>query len=86
MFELIYARSVEKDLRRISAADLKRLRNGLEKLREFPNLPSYRQLRNHPLADYRLRIGKYRVLFDVDWPARQRHILKIGPRQDVYEP
>ncbi|WP_294947839.1 type II toxin-antitoxin system RelE/ParE family toxin [Sulfurivirga sp.] len=86
MFELIYARSVEKDLRRIPASDLKRLRNGPDKLREFPNLSSYRQLRNHPLADYRLRSGKYRVLFDVDWPSRPIHILKIGTRQDVYEP
>ncbi|RLB37864.1 MAG: hypothetical protein DRH12_13735 [Deltaproteobacteria bacterium] len=33
---------------------------------------------------YRLRVGNYRVLFDVDWSKKEIHILKIGHRRDVY--
>jgi mRNA interferase RelE/StbE len=41
-------------------------------------------LKNHPLAEYRLHIGNYRVLFDVSWERQEIYILKIGHRRDVY--
>ena len=43
-----------------------------------------KHLTNHPIADYRLRVGNYRVLFDVDWSKKEIHVLKIGHRRDVY--
>ena len=50
----------------------------------FPDLPQIKQLNNHPVAEYRLRIGNYRVLFDVNWEQQEIYILKIGHRRDVY--
>ncbi len=84
MFELIYAKSVVKDLRRIASDKLASIKKGIEELKEFPNISQITRLKNHPLAEYRLRIGNYRVLFDVDWERKEIHILKIGHRRDVY--
>ena len=84
MFKIIYARSVAKDLRKIPPSSLPKIKRGIEELAYFPNLSQIKHLKNHPVADYRLRIGVYRVLFDVDWDRMEIHILKIGHRKDVY--
>jgi len=85
MFKIIYAKSVLKDLRKISKKNLPKIKMGIEELKNFPNISQIKHLRNHPLADYRLRIGNYRVLFDIDWDKKEIYILKIGHRRDVYK-
>ncbi len=84
MFEIIYAKSVLKDLKKIAPYNLPTLKKGVEKLKDFPNIPQIKHLKSHPLADYRLRIGNYRVLFDVDWGKNKIFILKIAHRREVY--
>lgn len=84
MFKLLYAKSVAKDLRKIAAQQLPAIKQGIEELQEFPNISQITRLKNHPVADYRLRIGNYRVLFDVDWERHEIHILKIGHRRNIY--
>jgi mRNA interferase RelE/StbE len=84
MFKLIYAKSVAKDLRKIASYNLPKIKEGIEELINFPNLPQIKHLKNHPVADYRLRIGNYRVLFDVSWKKKEIYILKIGHRRDIY--
>ncbi len=84
MFRIVYAKSVEKDLRRISPKNLQKIKKELENLQRFPDLPQIKQLKNHPIADYRLRVGNYRILFDVNWDEKEIYVLKIGHRKDVY--
>lgn len=79
MFKIIYAKSVFKDLKKIAPEQLPGIKEGIEELDKFPNISQLKQLKNHSLAEYRLRIGNYRVLFDVDWERKEIHILKIGP-------
>ena len=33
---------------------------------DFPDIKDIKKLTHHPISDFRLRIGDYRVLFDVD--------------------
>jgi len=84
MFKLIYAKSVARDLRRIAPYNLPKIKEGIEELANFPNLAQIGRLKNHPIANYRLRIGNYRVLFDVNWGKKEIYILKIGHRRDIY--
>ncbi|RMG68343.1 MAG: type II toxin-antitoxin system RelE/ParE family toxin [Nitrospirae bacterium] len=84
MFKIIYAKSVLKDLRRIASYNLPMIKKGIEELANFPNITNIKHLKNHPIANYRLRIGNYRVLFDVDWDKREIYILKIGHRKEIY--
>ncbi len=84
MLKIIYAKSVSKDLKRIAKYNLHRIKSGIEELENFPNISNIKYLTNHPIAEYRLKVGNYRILFDVDWQNKEIHILKIGHRRDVY--
>jgi len=84
MFKIVYARSVVKDLKKIDHSKLIKIKQRIEELKEFPNISQIKQLMNHPVADYRLRIGNYRILFDVNWEAKEIYILKIGHRREIY--
>jgi len=35
---------------------------------------------------YRLRVGDWRVVFDLDIRRREVHVLRLAPRRDVYRP
>ena len=84
MFKIIYAKSVLKDLKKIDKKDLVKIKERIEDLANFPNITQIKSLKNHVLADYRLRVGDYRILFNVDWDRREIHILKVGHRREVY--
>ena len=84
MFKIIYAKSTVKDLKKISPKNLPVIKEEICKLENFPDISQIKQLKNHPLADYRLRIGNYRVLFDINWEKKELYILKIGHRKEIY--
>jgi len=71
-------------LKNISKSDLQRIKKAIEKLRNFPDISNVRHLTAHPLADFRLRVGEYRVLFDVKFSEEIIIVLKIGHRKGVY--
>jgi len=84
MFKIIYAKSVLKDLNKIVSYNLLKIKEGIKDLVNFPNISQIKRLKNHSIANYRLRIGNYRVLFDVNWEKEEIYILKIGHRRDIY--
>ena len=84
MFKICYAKSVVKDLKKISPDQLVSIKEGIEDLETFPNISQIKRLKNHPVAEYRLRIGNYRIMFDVNWEKKEIHILKIGHRRNIY--
>ncbi|MCI5143990.1 MAG: type II toxin-antitoxin system RelE/ParE family toxin [Candidatus Electrothrix sp. AR3] len=57
-------RSAVKDLKRISKINKKRIHNKIFELENFPDVSNLKQLTNFQPA-YRVRVGNYRILFDV---------------------
>ncbi len=57
-------KSAVKDLKRIDTESRIRVHNKILELKKFPNVSNIKKLTNFESA-YRLRIGDYRVLFDV---------------------
>ena len=84
MFEIVYAKSVLKDLRKIAQHERPAIKSGIGDLKDFPDISQIKRLKNHLIAEFRFRIGNYRVLFDVDWEDNKIFILKVGHRKDVY--
>jgi mRNA interferase RelE/StbE len=84
MFKICYAKGVVKDLKKISPDQLVSIKEGIEELETFPDISQVKRLKNHSVAEYRLRIGNYRVLFDVNWESKEIYILKIGHRRKIY--
>jgi len=85
MFNIIYAKSVKKDIKDIPQNILLNIKGDIEDLQNFPNVKNITKLTSHPLADFRLRVGNYRVLFDVNFDKKEIYILKISHRRDVYQ-
>ncbi len=73
----MYAASVKQDIKKIDKQYHKKINN-------FPDVSQIKRLRSHPLADFRLRVGNFRILFDVDDQQQKIYILKIGHRREVY--
>ncbi len=58
-------KSAIKDLKQISEPYKTKIHNKILELKNFPNLQNIKKLTNFEPA-YRLRIGDYRILFDVE--------------------
>jgi mRNA-degrading endonuclease RelE of RelBE toxin-antitoxin system len=83
--ELRFEPKAVKQLRHMPARDVERCLAALEGLREWP--PATGDVR--PLAGefkglYRLRVGDWRVQFDVDLEADVLNVLSVTPRQRAY--
>ncbi len=57
-------KSAIKDLRKISSVEKKRIHSKIQMLTDFPSISGCKKLTNFEPA-YRLRVGNYRILFDV---------------------
>ncbi|MDK9694044.1 MAG: type II toxin-antitoxin system RelE/ParE family toxin [Sulfurimonas sp.] len=57
-------KSAIKDLKSINEPFKTNLHNKILELQNFPNIPNIKKLTNFEPA-YRLRVGDYRILFDV---------------------
>jgi len=54
-----------KDLSKIHKGEVSKIFSRIEDLEKFPNIPNIKKLNNFE-PPYRLRVGNYRVLFDIE--------------------
>ncbi|MBI4284997.1 MAG: type II toxin-antitoxin system RelE/ParE family toxin [Chloroflexi bacterium] len=82
-YRLEVKRRAVKELSRISPDIGMRLLQSIESLASDP-----RPRQSHKLSEsessYRLRVGDYRVLYQVDDEARSVIIFRVGHRREVY--
>ena len=83
-YKLLFKRSAEKELRKITRTDLRRVINAIQALTQEPRPPSARMLRG-PERYWRIRQGDYRGIYEIDDAAAQIVITKVGHRREVYE-
>ncbi len=75
-------KSAIKDLKNIDNEARNRLHDKIQSLCDFPDLPNIKKLSNFEHA-YRLRVGDYRILFDVNEDTID--IGRILHRKDSYK-
>jgi mRNA interferase RelE/StbE len=84
--EIIFSKSAEKQLLKLNKNIAERL---MQKLLEFgsdiPPTSRAKGLTNSKDAEYRYRVGDFRILFDYNEKLNQIEILKVAHRRDVYE-
>jgi mRNA interferase RelE/StbE len=83
MYEVLLGRQARKDLRRLDQAIRQRVLGGLKGLGAEPRPVGCRMLAGSE-SDYRLRIGDYRVLYEIDDGKRQVRVNRIRHRRDAY--
>ena len=83
-YKVLFSATAKKDVERLDSAIKKRLAKKLIQISQSEDIKQIvRQLVNHDVADYRLRVGDYRVLFDLD--GKIIRIMRVRHRRDVYK-
>lgn len=75
-------RSAEKDIEDLPRKVQSRVSDAILALEENPRHRGSRKLKARP--GYRVRVGDYRVVFDIDDESGQVVILAVGHRRDIY--
>ena len=82
-FSLQWRKSTRKDLRRIPREAVSRIIAGVEKLAEEP-LPHGSEKLSGSERTYRIRVGDYRVVYELLRDAKIVEIQRVRHRKDVY--
>jgi mRNA interferase RelE/StbE len=82
-YELYVERHAEKDLNKLSRTLFSQI---TAKIKELPSNPHPRESRKikGSAKDWRLRIGDYRVLYEIDNAAKTVTIMRVKHRREVY--
>ena len=75
--------SYEQDLRKISLQEIPRIIKVIESLVDDPFPPQYRKLRGSE-RDYRIRVGDYRVIYQVETKTKIIVIYHVRHRREAY--
>jgi mRNA interferase RelE/StbE len=81
-YELVFKRSVAKDLRELPKADVKRILQRIRSLADDPRPPGCENLSGQ--ERYRIRQGAYRIVYEIDDHVLIVLVVKVGHRRDVY--
>jgi len=81
-FEIYFRESVWKDVKRIPKKDLRNILSKIDGLAEDPRPSGCEKLTGQ--ERYRLRQGKYRIVYSIQDNELTVWIVKIGHRKDVY--
>ena len=83
MYHLKIKRSAERDLMKLPRSLFLRINQQILALRDDPRPPGVRKLQ-HNLEGWRIRVGNYRVLYQINDKEKIVTIFRVRHRRDVY--
>ena len=81
-YKVFFKKSVEKDFKVIPKKDLKKILNRIKALAEDPRPPGCEKLTGQ--HRYRLRQGRYRILYSIQDDELTVWVVKVGHRKEIY--
>ncbi len=82
-YQIEFAKSVRKELLRLQPQMAKRIDTAISNLRENPFPPGSRKLVGDEQS-HRIRIGDFRLIYEVRESVLVVLILQVGHRKDIY--
>lgn len=82
-FTITWRKSTKKDLRKIPSDDVAKIIGAVEDLALNPLPDGHKKLAGTHHA-YRIRVGNYRVLYEVLRQVLTIDVIKVAHRKDVY--
>ncbi|MBI5599268.1 MAG: type II toxin-antitoxin system RelE/ParE family toxin [Deltaproteobacteria bacterium] len=82
-YRIEWKSSAERDLRNIDKQDIPRLIEAVEELANNPFSHQCRKLEGVE-SSYRIRVGNYRIIYQVDTTKKSVTIFHVRHRKDVY--
>lgn len=83
LYKIEWKRSAVKELKKLDKTVIKRIINSVEALSENPTPKGCRKLKGAEFT-YRLRLGKYRIIYSLQSSKLVIEIIKIGHRKEIY--
>ena len=81
-FKIIWSESAARELRRLDRSVVRQIFEKVDKLKEDP----YRNVRKLVgLPYFRLRVGDYRIILDIQKDIMRVLVIKVGHRKRIYE-
>ena len=81
-YSLFFKESVQRDLGGIPKKDLRKLLSRIKALEVDPRPQGCEKLTGQDR--YRLRQGRYRILYSIEDDKRAVTVVKVGHRKDIY--
>lgn len=81
-YRLVIKPSAGKELEQLDDQMLRRIDGAIVRLRENPQPQGSKKLTGVPL--YRIRVGSYRVVYEIDAIRKQITVVTIAHRREVY--
>ena len=82
-YKVFFKKSVEKDLKSIPKKELLKILNKIESLQDNPRPIGCEKLTGQ--ERYRLRQGKYRIVYSIQDNKLTIWVVKVGHRKEIYK-
>jgi len=76
-------RAAERELKRLSAEDFQRVISHIKGLAENPRPTGCRKITGSE-RDWRIRVGDYRIIYEIDDKARTVRVMRVRHRREAY--
>ena len=86
-YRILITRQAKRQLERLTWRVQERIAEQIARLGHDPFDPALniKQLVNDPIAEYRLRVGSYRVKFNRDDGIKIVEVMRVGHRREIYK-
>jgi mRNA interferase RelE/StbE len=81
-YKVNFAKSVKKDFKKIPKLEVTKILDAIDELAKNPRSSKSKKLKGEKL--YRLRVGNYRVIYDIQDNVMLIFVIKLGHRSDIY--
>jgi mRNA interferase RelE/StbE len=82
MYRAIFSRRARRAFLALPERDARRVKAAIEQLVQEPRGPQIIKLEHAPVAEYRRRVGNWRILFDIDDRNQTVEIVDIRRRAE----
>jgi mRNA interferase RelE/StbE len=83
MYRVFLERAAERDLNRLSAKLFNRMIAAIQGLANDPRPPGCRKLAGSE-NDWRIRVGNYRIVYEINDASREIRVNRVRHRREVY--
>lgn len=85
-YKVLFSNDAEKALLKLDIVVAKRIINALELLSSNPfESPNTKKMKGKEGNYYRLRVGNYRIIYEIKNEQLMIYIVRLGPRGDIYK-
>ena len=83
MYAVLLEAAAERSLRRLEVAVFRRVGSALRSLSDNPRPHGCRKLTGSD-RDWRIRVGDYRIVYEIDDQVREVRVMRIRHRREAY--